>query len=99
MDAAGLVTNTINSELPNRFDDDYVSEVCGGFYIDNFDTASVSDEETQKLYIYSQVPSLYSRVAFPYKSEHVARRILFLLRKQQRADGRTDPACLASMAT
>lgn len=52
LDAAGLSETT---SLSNTFDDDYVSEVCGGFFVDNFDTVAIGETETDNLYANSQV--------------------------------------------
>lgn len=52
LDAAGL---TVTTPLSNLFGSSYVSEVCGGFYVDNFDTAGISELEINNLYANSQV--------------------------------------------
>lgn len=61
LDAAGL---TETATLSNMFDNTYVSEVCGGFFLDNFDTAGISELETQNFYINAQVYKLWSRLKF-----------------------------------
>lgn len=59
LDAAGL---TVTTPLSDLFDSSYVVAVCGGFYVDNFDTAGISQLETNNLYAISQVLSyLYNR--------------------------------------
>lgn len=52
LDAAGLTETT---SLSNLFLSPYVGEVCGGFYVDNFDTAGISQVESDNLYANSQV--------------------------------------------
>lgn len=56
LDADGLAeTNSLSSLLASS----YVEEVCGGFYIDSFNTSSISESEIDSFYANAQVRNIF----------------------------------------
>ncbi|CAM9398150.1 unnamed protein product, partial [Laminaria digitata] len=51
LDADGFVETFT---LSNMFESAYVGEVCGGFFLDNFDTTVIDELQTQNFYINAQ---------------------------------------------